>query len=209
MKKTDIFLFKMLEDVLVDHGMWEVTPEILDKIWKTEGGLEPPMVERVIDVKERVSFIFHLNGYVFWVHTTFNRETKKFSPYAAISIVISKLVDRGSDRILTRFVYRAGNPTTRIKRTIQYVHCIVDELKNNWPINSTGEWAQLKEFKNEQFYWVEGSKKLRNFFKNSSNYHLVHSSEVSRFNYHKTRRKKLGVKQYRRDIRKPYKKTKK
>lgn len=208
-KKTDAFLFSMLEDNVMQHGMWETTPEVMEKIWKTSGDLEPPDVERVIDVKDRVSFILHINGYILSVHTTFNRLTKKFSPYSAISIVIAKLIDRGSERILTRFVYRTKNPVNRIKKTIQFVDCFVNELKNNWPVTTGGDWAELKEFKDEQFHWIDGRKKMRNFFADSFSYPLVHRAEIQRSYYHRVWRKELGVKDYRRNIRKKYKKRKK
>lgn len=208
-KNTDSFLFSMLEDSVMNHGMWEATPDVMEKIWKTSGDLQPPDVERVIDVKDRVSFIFYINGHVLWVHSTFNRSTKKFSPYAAISIVIAKLIDKGSERILTRFIYRTKNPVDRIKKTIQFVDCFVDELKNSWPLTAEGKWAELKEFKNEKFFWVEGKKKIRNFFTNSKMYSLVHQAEMQRSWYHRVGRKKKKIKRYRRDIRKKYRKRKK
>jgi hypothetical protein len=204
--KTDAFLFSMLEDSVKEHGMWEVTPEVMQKIWRASGDLEPPVVERTIDVKDRVSFVLHINGYIFSLHTTFNRSTNKFSPYTAISMVIAKLVNKGSERILTRFVYRTKNPVYRVKKVIQFVQYMVDELKDRWPLTKDGNWAELKETSHEKFYWVDGKKKIRNFFESSSSYPLVHKAETDRLYYHATSRKKKKVKNYRRYIRKKYKK---
>ncbi len=209
MSKTDLFLFSMLQDNLLEHGMWEVTPEVMEKIWKNSGDLEPPPVERVTDVKDRVSFILYVNGHILTVHTTFNRLTKKFSPYTAISIVISKMINKGSDRIITRFIYRTKNPVNRIKKTIQFVDFMVDELKTNWPLTPNSEWAQLVEVKHEQFYWVDGENKIRKFFAFAKNYPLVYEAERKRSWYHHVARKKKKIKKYRRDIRKKYIKAKK
>ncbi len=201
--KNDNLFFKRMRRIFTKNAMWEVTPETLKKIWE-ESGLIPPDSERVVDVKDRVSFVCYVRNYIVWVHTSFNRRTGTFTKKAALSMVISKMVNRGEKRIMTRFIQRDTDGVF-VERLDEYVTYILKELRENWPL-AKGAWARVKEFPDDQFFWVyKNGKKIRNFFGNAEAlYCMVEETEARRLYYHKVRRKVLGVKRYRRDIRKPY-----
>jgi hypothetical protein len=189
------------------QGLWEITPSVLEKIW-TINGLKAPDVERIVDVKERISYITYVNNYALTVHTDINRITKDFSGHGMITIVIERMTDRGSESLLFRFIYKKGD-NGQLEKIIEYVKFILEELRQRWPLTSKGNLAQLKEFRGEKFYWVdENEKKIRNFFHYCGTYPLVDQGEKQRVYYHKVVRKRLGIKKYRRQIRKKYAKKK-
>ncbi len=206
-RMRDSNYFRLLQGDLEKNGLWELTADVMEKIW-TVNKLQAPDVERTADVKDRVSFIVNVHNYALTVHTTFNRAIGQFSPYGVVTIVIEKLMDKSSKAILFRFFYRKADGG-HIRRIDQYVRYILKELKYGWPLTAKGNRAELKEFKNEQFHWVdEGGKKIRIFFGNDPSFRLITRIERQKKYYHKVARKRLGVKGYRRNIRKKYAKKK-
>ncbi len=208
-KTKDAFFFGVVRDCVIAEGMWEVTPETVEKIW-TVLGLVPPEADRIVDVKDRISFVCEVNGYAVWLHTKFNRKTKKNSPYGCVSIVISKLANGGQDRILYRSFYTRKTGTW-VKKVQDYLSFILDQMKNHWPVTAGGNWAHLKEFEYDTFWWIDAEgTRIDDFFseEKTAPYGAVLKGERRRYTYHTFWREKLGIKEHRRNIRKQYKRKK-
>jgi hypothetical protein len=206
-KMRDTYYFEALKKDLRNYGMWELTPKVVEKIWAINN-LKAPNVERTSDVKDRVSFITHVNHYAVSVHTTFNRKIGRFSRYGIISVVIEKMMDSGSESVLFRFFYKKSNGS-HVRVVSQYVKYILHQLKYNWPLTGKKELASLVEFENEEFYWVhKNGRIISNFFADTKKYPIVRRIEKRKYYYHRVVRKRKKIRRYRRDIRKKYDKKK-
>lgn len=207
--KKDSFFFQKVKEICLANAAWEIRPQMLSKVWEN-AGLIPPDSERSFDVKDRVSFVCFVRNYIVWFHTSFNRKTKQFTKKASFSIVISKMVNGGEERVMTRFIYR-DKKGFFVERFRQYASYLLKELRLDWPLAEDHTWAILKEFPCDQFFWTSKKrKKIKSFFANAEmTYPLVFESEKERFYYHKVRREHRGIQRYRRDIRKPYRKRRK
>lgn len=197
--------FQKIKDCLIRLGFDELTKDRLEKIYMSLG-LVPPDVDRTKDILDKVSFIKEINGYAIYVHTTFNRATGTFSKKGKIYIIIAKLIDRDSKRILSRGFYRVGDFHLKVSAHARF---FVDQLKGQWPITRKRNWAELKEVSHDSFYWVdEKGEKIMDFFLRADTYKFVLETQLQHEAYER-RRKVLGVKKRHRKIRKKYTKLKK
>lgn len=199
-KELDVIHFASISSFLETEGFKEISGSRLRKIYRVYD-LVPPDVIRTRDVLERVSFIKEINGYVIYVHTSFNKVEKCFTKGTRIFFIVDDI--RLSVKRLTRKFNRIGQFSKKVN---DFADFLVSELEDRWPITTKNNFASLKEKSHDRYIWEdENHQKIRDFFAHAAKFPSVLEGQKERVRYQK-RRKKLGIKKNLRDIKKTYQK---
>ncbi len=201
--ELDRMLFASIKSVLELEGFSEIREERLVKIYKRYK-IVPPNVPRTEDVMERISFIKEINGYIIYVHTSYNKQKKTFSPGTRLFFVVVDI--RTGEKRLTRKFNRQG---AFDKKVHEFADFLVSEFENRWPLTEKNKYATLVEISHDKYVWRDGEKGkvLRDFFFWTDLYPSVQKGQQARLAYRK-RRKVLQIKKNLRNLKKKYKSRK-
>jgi hypothetical protein len=204
-------LYKSLISKLYAYGLREETRVSVEKMFRAIG-LEPPQVDRTKDVMDRVTYSIEINRYILSVHTKFNRKEARFSRHSGrVEIIIARAENYDSKRLFCR-KFNIRPYGTFVQKVAEYVAFFCAELRGERRPMRDSVWAELKEIKHDEFWWVDkDGKKIRNLFAYAtlSRYRYVFQDQNRRLWYRDVARPKLGIKHFQRDLKKPYKKHKK
>jgi len=175
-------IFYSIRGNLKNKGFIEINRTVLEKIFQNLG-LVPPDLPRTKEVSDQVSFIAQFLNYGVIVHTTFNRVSKRFSTHGAMSVLVVKFVDKGSEIKLYRSFSRRGDFDLLVNPSTNY---FINEITKHRPLTPNGSWAELYETSQDVFYWVdEDGKEIRDFFANAEKGSCVVKTQKQRLAYEK------------------------
>jgi hypothetical protein len=202
-QKRDIAIFEHLKKVAKKLKLRQLSEQALKKIYERLG-LIPPNVKRTKDLSKKVSFVIEINRLVVYLHTTFNREKCEFTP-GALSVVVEDpflKTNKKNKRVFFRQFNKSPGVHLRVDALISFF--IKEFREERRPLNLEKDWATIIEKGQDNYVWADGRKKIRGLFDNAFPNTLVYKIQNERRYYEKTR-KRRGVKERRREIKKPYK----
>lgn len=201
--QLDRMRFASIKSILELEGFSEISEERLATIYKRYK-IVPPNVPRTEDVMERISFIKEINGYIIYVHTSYNKQKELFSPGTRLFFVVVDI--RTGKKRLTRKFNRQG---AFDKKVHEFADFLVNEFENRWPLTEKNKYATLVEISHDKYVWRDGEKGklLRSFFLHADKYPSVQKGQRARIAYRK-RRKALQIKRNLRNLKKKYKSRK-
>lgn len=192
-------------------GFSVVKPELENRD-KQRFRLKPPNAPRVLETANQVILAKELDGYTIRVLTSYDPRTGEFTEVGRFWIlIVTPDPKKGKKILLQRYFHRRGN---FLDKGIQMMQFLVDRLENR-PADSDGNLMRLVERKlkigqTDLYTWMGSGKAKRErksfFLEYPSGFDVLVDTWCARRSYYETvLRKRRGVKQRARKIRKTWK----